>query len=142
MVLAGTADLWCSLARSQVLCRYLEDEKAREADEAMVQKIVAMELRPGEEAELHAKIRAYEERAAAVQDCTQVHATIGRGTHSLTTAAHQLSEASLNAFDGLLLVFIIDNTLAWPCVSCTAAWVRKIFHRLGQFSTSCQFPMR
>jgi DNA repair ATPase RecN len=69
------------------MCRYLEDEKAREADEAMVQEIVSMQLRPGEDAELRARIRAFEERASSVQDCTHAHAIIGRGTHCHQKAA-------------------------------------------------------
>lgn len=67
--------------------RYLEDEQARQADEDLVTKILDMGLRPGEEDELRAAVRAFEGSAASLQDCTHAHATVGSGAAPPATAA-------------------------------------------------------
>jgi DNA repair ATPase RecN len=69
----------CSM---HAVCSYLEDEDSKMADEELVSRILGMDLRPGIEAELAATVRAFEGRAASVQDCTAAHEAIGAGAAS------------------------------------------------------------
>ena len=61
------------------LCRYLEDDEARQADEELVARIVGMQLTPGIVAELEAAVRGFEGRAQSVQDSAQAHEALGSG---------------------------------------------------------------
>ena len=67
--------------------RYLEDEEARQEDEDLVERIVAMELHVGIEAELEAAVRAHEARAASVHDCAAAHEALGSGASSVQLVA-------------------------------------------------------